>query len=122
MLDSGEQFVVRAISTGAFRRHGVEAADGVLEQAVDATTRVGALFPGSGVADFRRIQQAGAVASATELADDGLATTRGTTGCRSSRASRCAFFTLNTNFAHRLEPFGDFIVGRSLRLTKVNVC
>ena len=51
MLDGGLQLVIGAVATGALRRHGVDAADGVLEQAVQTTGSVGT---GVTVADVRR--------------------------------------------------------------------
>src|SRR5690606_7261575 len=54
LLDRTQQLVVRAGGAGAFRRHGVDAGDGLGQQAVQTTFLVGTLLPGSGVAGLRR--------------------------------------------------------------------
>ncbi|MOA41088.1 hypothetical protein D3C78_1630210 [compost metagenome] len=76
---------------------------------------VGALFPRGLVADFRRAQQAGAMAGIAMLGNDvfrclGTATP----ASRSGDFHALALFALDTDLADWLKALGNFVVGRSL--------
>src|SRR5690606_25943336 len=114
MLDRSLQLVIRAIATGALGRHGVDTADGVLEQAVQAASCIRATLPGSGVASLGRVEQTATMARSTELAVHLVASTGSATGGSHSSSRRCALLALNTHFTNRLETLGDGFIGRSL--------
>src|SRR5690606_10556664 len=77
--------------------------------------RVGTGGPGCGIAGLRRIEQAGTMAGGAELAIDLFAAAGSAArGSGSAGTRRCALFTLNTYFTHRLQTLGDGFVGRSL--------
>src|SRR5690606_13315316 len=104
VLDRTLQLVVRAVRASALRRHGVDTADGVLEQAVQAASRVRAAFPGGGIAGLGRIEQPAAMTCGTELAIDLFtATGSAASGSHGTGTRRRAFFALNTDFTNRLE-------------------
>src|SRR5690606_34017896 len=113
LLDRFAQLVVRAIGTGAFRRHGVDTGDGFGQDAVEAALVVGALFPGSGVTDFRSTQYAGAMAGVAVLGDD-VVSGAGTTGGSGDGFDALALFAHDAHFADRLEALGDGFIGRGL--------
>lgn len=46
LFDGALEVVIRAIGAGAFRRHGVDAGNGLGQDAVEAALVIGALFPG----------------------------------------------------------------------------
>ena len=76
---------------------------------------IGAVFPGSGVTDFRCAQQAGAVAGVAVLGDHVIRRfcTAAATGCH-RHFHPFAFLALNTDLADRFQALGNFIIGRSL--------
>ncbi|CAI8981135.1 hypothetical protein EMIT048CA2_60102 [Pseudomonas chlororaphis] len=73
-----------------------------------------ALFPGSGVADFRRAQQAGTVASIAMLGNHFVWSLRTTATGGNSDFHTLAFLPLDADLANRLEALGNIVVGRSL--------
>src|SRR5690606_32819710 len=104
-----------AIGAGAFWRHGVDAGDGLGEDAVQTTLMIGPLLPGCLVADLRRAEQARAVTSVAVLGDHvfrGLCSAATASG--SSHFHTLAFLPLNTHLADGLEAFGDVVICRSL--------
>src|SRR3990167_6850417 len=112
LLDGSTQLVVRAIGTGAFRRHGVDAGDGVRQQAIDTIGRTG--LPGRGVTDLRRAEHASGMASATVLGYHVIGSPCGTAGGNGYGAHALAFFTHDADFTDRLQAFGDGLIGRGL--------
>src|SRR5450830_135915 len=115
-LDRTFELVIGAIGTGAFWRHRVKTGDGLGQQATEAALVIGAIFPGRGVADFRRTQQAGAVAGVAMFGNHLIRCFRTAATAHGSRHFHAlAFFALDTHLAHRLEALGDIVIdGRSL--------
>ena len=75
---------------------------------------IGAFFPGGCVTDFRRAQQASAVASIAMLGNHFVRGFGTTAACRSSDFHPLALLTLNADLADWLKAFGNIVVGRSL--------
>ena len=74
---------------------------------------VGALFPRGGITNFRRAQQATAMAGIAVLGDDVIRCLGAATARRGSHFHAFAFLALDTHLADRLQAFGDVVIGRS---------
>src|SRR5690606_20327045 len=108
-------FIVRAVCTGALRRHGIDALDCRRQQSVQTTLCVRAGLPGSGIVILRRTQQADAMASVAVLGDDVATATRGTTSsCSGDCTHALGLLARYAAFTYRLQALGNGIVGRSL--------
>src|SRR5690606_1878501 len=115
ILDGCQHFIVRAVSAGALRRHGVDALDCRRQQTVEAAFCVCTGLPGSGILILRRTQQANAMASVAVLGDDVATATRSATGsCSGDCTHALAFLARYADFTYRLQTLGNAIVGRSL--------
>jgi hypothetical protein len=115
LLDCTLEFGIRAIGAGTFRRHGIQAGDGLGQQAIEAALMIGAVFPGCGVTDFWCTQQTGAVACIAVLGNHVIRCLRATAAARShGNFHPFAFLALDTHLADRLQALGNLIIGRSL--------
>ena len=82
---------------------------------VEAALVIGAVFPGGGVTDFRRAQQARTVASVAMFGNHLIRGFRpATAACSSGHFHPFAFLPLHTHLADRLEAFGNVVIRRSL--------
>ena len=110
LLDGAFQLVVRAGGASAFRRHGVDAGNRMLEQAIEAAGRASTGLPGCAVTDLRCTQNASGVASAAVFGHNFGASQRraGSSNCNGTNAF--ALFTSNANLANRFDPLNDGVI------------
>ena len=107
------QYRRRAVRASAFGWHGVDAGNGLGQDAIQAALMVSAFFPRGGIANLRRAEQTAAMASIAVLGDD-LIWGLGTPAPRcNSHFHAFAFLALDAHLANRLQAFGNVVIGRS---------